>query len=845
MSESGLRVLGALGEQFQRLGEPAPRRRDRVSRTAIIAVALVLLLAGVATAAVLISQGSSLPAPAAIDLQASGVPLASTARLAGLDVPDPDAAEAPWDIRLSRTAAGETCAAVGQVLDGKFGIVGLDHVFRALPLGGVDACGVRGGNGYVMTGAKVFVGATTQQARTVVNGVAGPGTRSVSVAGPGGVRRLKLGPDGTFVTVYQGYAEEVRPRVTIVSADGRSRTVALAQSVAYEVSDPSGLYSWQVSGGPDLTRGAFPDENCAQATELVGRNNPSQIDSSLTPIICGRLGSQPLFVTFRRFVPGSGARGGFPWGNTPSRTLVYGATAPRVASLTLTGAGAARTLPIDPHGGVFLAVLDGHLDPRTLTLTARLADGRSLTYTRSTVLYAEGSSRPVREAPVPAYREPAPAKFTAPPPAEIPLAGTTRETLRAPDPAGGPEWALRSWQGRPNPRANFGGRPPARFICIQVGVLVGGALIAATPERTPLSVGGEVQAGIGGCNAPSDLTRFGPGGEAVSYVDDPFAYSPRPLRTVVSGMLRLDASDPVLLGAGAPRPLRLDPNRAFMAVLPGRYWDAPLHITARVKGRTLTGSAVVGPGQAELEVPQARAPDPNCGAPWGFAASASRTTATGRIVQGRLASISGSEGMLRNGPEEWGGGGPTPGFEPHHPVQFDAHGSPEYTGPGQPQPVLTRVQVQRRTLPGRTIVTGVAEPDVVSVTITTPTDVRTLRPSGRHDVLILVYDGQFFRGSLTATVRLRSRREVTYPILGGPAEAGASPPPTPPLSVRLHRDERTLAGMRKQIASGGRGAGGAPVPTLRIGVHDIEGIVAAERARLAYEQAHPGVLPRA
>ena len=51
-----------------------------------------------------------------------------------------------------------------------------------------------------------------------------------------------------------------------------------------------------------------------------------------------------------RFVPGSGEHTGFPWGNSPARTLVYGAAALRVSSLTLTGAGPARKLTIDAHG---------------------------------------------------------------------------------------------------------------------------------------------------------------------------------------------------------------------------------------------------------------------------------------------------------------------------------------------------------------------------------------------------------------------------------------------------------------------------------------------------------------
>ena len=178
--------LDALGERFRRLGEPPAPRSNPVPRALVIAVALALLLAGVAAAAILITRGAPLPAPNAEDLSSSGVPIPGSAHLAGLDARDPDAAAPPWDIRISRTRAGETCTAVGQVLGGQFGIVGLDHVFRALPLGGVDACGVQSPNGPLLAGARVFLGDASTEARTVVNGIAGAGARSVTAYGPEG-----------------------------------------------------------------------------------------------------------------------------------------------------------------------------------------------------------------------------------------------------------------------------------------------------------------------------------------------------------------------------------------------------------------------------------------------------------------------------------------------------------------------------------------------------------------------------------------------------------------------------------------------------------------------------------
>ena len=76
--------------------------------------------------------------------------------------------------------------------------------------------------------------------------------------------------------------------------------------------------------------------------------------------------------------------------------------------------------------------------------------------------------------------------------------------MHASDPAGGSEWALRSWQGRPNPKARFGGGSrPSRFVCYQIGIRLGGQLLqprfGASPR--PLEAGQEEDVeGGGGCS---------------------------------------------------------------------------------------------------------------------------------------------------------------------------------------------------------------------------------------------------------------------------------------------------------------------------------------------------------
>jgi hypothetical protein len=838
------RVAGAVlpGTDGSRRGP----RRTPVGHLSVLAVCVVLsILAAAATAAVLlIQQGSSLPAPHAQDLRSGGIPLPGSARLAGLDAPDPSSSNPPWDLRLSRTSTGETCTAVGQVLDGRFGIVGLDHVFRAFPLGSVDVCGIDSGDGPLLVGAKDFVGATPGEARTVLSGVAGGGARSVTAYGTGAPRHLKLGPQGSFITVYAGEAEEVRPRVAIVMRDGRLRTIALERSSAFEVSDPEGGgRAWAASTEADLEPNAFPDEDCVQVTRQPSQGEPSHVTLPLTPEVCGRLSTSPLFVQMRRFVPGEDDTP-FPWNNSPSRTILYGIADPRVEGLELTGAGVARTLAIDRDDGAFMAVLDGHVDPRSLTLSATLRSGAVLTYRRPTGLLAERTNTPIGTQKVPAYRSPAPARSTLPPPLEFPIASTVVETLRAPDPAGGPEWVLRSWQGSPN--KSVSGIGDERVFCAQLGVLWHGRPVE--PSVTPSVRSPPLSAEGGRCNQAKDLARMRYMLALESFLDDPYEYTPRPERAVLSGMLPPGARDPVLLGVGPARALPVDANNAFLVVLPGRYWTARPRISYVLHGRRV-GKLHGGLGSrryqlgTETPVPQVRAPDPDGAAPWGFTATRNCSTSIGRIVAGRLASIDLTDGVLKPGAEITGSsssclthrGAFAPSVQQHEPVEFNQQ--PLGTGEGlfrSEREPLRQPEIEWRTLPGRTVVTGVARPDVVSVTLSTPSDVRTLRPSGPLHAILAVYDGYFLRGSLTATVRLRNGRVQTEQIAG--YGTGGYQPES--LTVQRHDLQQTFAQLRARTRAhdGSQYRGFLTETEARI--HEIE-------LRAAYERAHPGLLPAA
>jgi len=853
-------------------GRPRGRVRSRSPLLIAALVTLMVLLAAAGAAAVLlISEGSPLPSPSAADVAPWEHPLAGSVMLAGLDAPDPEGGP-PWDVRIFQSGSGETCTAVGQIFNGKFGIVGLDHVFRALPLTGVDACGVPGIAGPVLAGARQFAGRTAGEARTIVNGIAGAGARSVIAYGPGGERRLTLGRQGSFITVYRGLLGEVRPRIVVTTADGRSDAISFAASAAFETADPDGGAPWQVSGGSAIgTPGASGDENCAQASQELGPGSTGGPSTEAeTPSVCGQLGSEALFVRFHRFDPGDGEGSGNPWGNNPARTLVYGGASLRVRSLTMLGAGSPRAVAIDPHSGVFLAVLDGHVDPRALTLVAKLTDGHTVRFTRSTVLFYGLTGKPVHEGAVEPYRPVVDqGAFFAP--LEDPIRNTVVQTQRATDPAGGPDWSLRSWQGHVDPRAKFGAeKHPSRFDCWQAGVIPEGRLVQPDPGGTPIPLKvstaspGEQATHCSGTGAPTaeNLTPT-----IAAYPKSAGEYSPLPVRTVVAGVIEPPATHALLLGAGAPRPITTDANHAYLLVLPGSYWASPLKVSARLpNGQTVTSYAPSIPPHLR---PQVRAPSPEGSAPWGFTQtslcpSAWEISEIGRVIDDSFAYISEDTGQVAPGPEGDSSGSPcgtrnARAQEHDEPLGGDEGGQHQAPlGITVEQSLSERIQppteaeIQRRTLPGSTVIAGAAAAGVKSITLTTPADVRTVQPTGPHHLFIVVYDGVFYRGTFTATALLTNGKTVTQLIRGGPDNRYAAPEPAPrPLAAQLRADERTLRGMSAQVTAvlhakppeRAKLLDGVPLSQLLRGLHQIRADVDGERARIAFLENHPGILP--
>jgi hypothetical protein len=93
---------------------------------------------------------------------------------------------------------------------------------------------------------------------------------------------------------------------------------------------------------------------------------------------------------------------------------------------------------------------------------------------------------------------------------------------------------------------------------------------------------------------------------------------------------------------------------------------------------------------------------------------------------------------------------------------------------------------------------------------------------------------------------------VTQLIRGGPDNRYAAPGPAPrPLATQLRADEGTLRAMSAQVAAvlhakpaeRAKLLNGVPLAQLLRGLQQIRAVVAGEKARIAFLQNHPGVLP--
>lgn len=367
----------------RRRGPGAGRRRG--PGVSLLAAALFLAVGASAAAGTLtVLRGSPIPAPSAENVPLEQTPAPGSSRVTDLRLADPRAGRPPWTVRVARSRTGLVCATVGQVVEGDFGIVGLDGRFRTLPEGVVDGCGELLRSRASLIGARVFDAERPAAVRTVVNGVAGEDLRSVRVEAGGRRIPARATPGGVFAAVVRGYPEDAGIRVRLAFDDGRVETRTFGTD-PWVVPDPAGGRAWRVEA---FTVDAKPSE-CTRFRPARERENPP-----VSPAVCGELGEarsqRGVYFAVRRLEPDGRSSSpddffGGLWRDHPPRTAVWGGAGEDVRRVEVIGPAGTRELTFGP-ARTFLAVYGPKVRPEQLAVRVTFDDGRTERYRGDTNL---------------------------------------------------------------------------------------------------------------------------------------------------------------------------------------------------------------------------------------------------------------------------------------------------------------------------------------------------------------------------------------------------------------------------------------------------------------------------
>jgi hypothetical protein len=349
---------------------------------------------------------------------------------------------------------------------------------------------------------------------------------------------------------------------------------------------------------------------------------------------------------------------------------------------------------------------------------------------------------------------------------------TPRIVLTARDPAGGPDWALRRISGsyalpKDLPRHRIGRELLGRQDCLQLGRLVGGHFGwldgAGTFRRAPTSAAGMPSS----CHPHGAARHAARDAQLLTWVTHPDFGEPRPAATLVWGPAPAGARDVKIESDGKRRTARQSADGAFLAFLPARA-AAPrdLHVTATdAAGHAADlysppafsppGVPKVAPGRLT-----ARTFDPSGGASWGVATARTADgrwcfTNGGRVVDATVGALDARLDLFSDQ------------------SQFAYNCAPAADSPTRNRPLTRQLplmyafteggvaaeqrpggsagRIALRTQPNATVFFGLARPDVRTITVTTPSQTRVIRPTGAGHAFVVAVDGEFPSGHIELT----------------------------------------------------------------------------------------------
>ncbi|MEY2517221.1 MAG: hypothetical protein QOJ89_4579 [bacterium] len=363
--------------------------------------------------------------------------------------------------------------------------------------------------------------------------------------------------------------------------------------------------------------------------------------------------------------------------------------------------------------------------------------------------------------------------------------GRVRVAVTVADPRGGPAWAVRQFLAERIAPTGPDGRGGPQVVghnrCVQLGRLDRGRFGWLTADGTfrPVAASVMTAAPTQCLSRRPDLAGH-PFADVITTITEPRRAAAEPVQTIVYGLSGSAARGHRLTVGSAEAAIDHGAAGAMLAVLPAATHSATLRLSVRYPRR---GSVTIlphgepgGPLPARLanriqrpvrsaaSLLAAQAPDPDGGLPYGMTATAASdgafcTSWGGRVVGDRVGGVDYDLDIMRENGGSRSGTCPAtraalrgqrlPDGRSLPPFQLgSSFGGGLGAEPGE-DPRAGRIA--RRSAPGLVVYSGTADADVRYLTFATPSDVRTIAPSGPAHAFLIVYAGSFPTGATVVT----------------------------------------------------------------------------------------------
>jgi hypothetical protein len=362
------------------------------------------------------------------------------------------------------------------------------------------------------------------------------------------------------------------------------------------------------------------------------------------------------------------------------------------------------------------------------------------------------------------------------------LRGSVRTVATAPDPAGGPDWALRRLSGTyvlpaGVPRNHIGKEMFGRKDCVDLGRVVNGRFGWLDGAGTFRAATGGAAASPRQCRAHGATTQSGQEAALTTWVSHPGFGEPRPLATIVWGAAPAGPDKIAVHAADGSHDVHRSADGAFLAFLPaaGRT-PAGLHVTATgADGATdeLYRTVAFRPHSVPKTGPgwlMARGADPAGGASWGVAASRGPngtwcSTNPGRVVDGTVGQLDARLDVFYDQSDfSYNCGIQNARVKAKDRVLSRSlpllYVSTSGAVPGQERPGGSAGRIALRAEPGATIFGGLARADVATITVISPSQTRVIRPTGPAHAFVVALGGSFPTGKVQLVVRFTDGHSV-------------------------------------------------------------------------------------